>query len=136
MNIIAHIHQQYASKTAARTTHTEHKLRSVPAEKRELQRTMSGSDADDDLEEVELEHGIRRSRRLTNFSRRESSALYPAQMMEAEVHYNFAENAAFDSFYILEMLLLLLPLHQRLSNLMASWQQIQGISRHPLKLNY
>ena len=53
--------------------------------------------------------------------------------MEAEVHYNFAENAAFDSFYILEMLLLLLPLHQRLSNLMASWQQIQGIGIEVLK---
>ena len=94
---------------------------------------MSGSDGDEGLEEVEVAHGIRRSRRLTNFTRRELSALDPAQMMEAEVHYNFAENAALDSLHILEMLLLLLPLHQRFSNMMASWQQIQGIGIEVLK---
>ena len=94
---------------------------------------MSGSDGDDDIEEVEVEHGIRRTRRLTNFIRRESSALDPSQMMEAEVHYNFAENAALDSLHILEMVSLLLALHQRFSNMMASWQQIQGIGIEVLK---
>ena len=94
---------------------------------------MSGSDTDDGIEEVEVEHGIRHSRRLTHFTRRDSSALYPAQMMEAEVHYNFAENAALDSLHLLEILLLLLPHHQPFSIIMASWQQIQGIGIEVLK---
>ena len=70
---------------------------------------MSGSNADDDLGEAEVEHGLWRSRRLTHFPRRDSSALYPAQMMEAEVHYNFAENAALESLHLLEILLNITP---------------------------
>ena len=74
---------------------------------------MSGSDTDDGIEEVEVEHGIRHSRRLTHFTRRYSNALYPAQMMKAEVHYNFSENAALDSLHLLEILTMVKMLSTR-----------------------
>jgi hypothetical protein len=55
------------------------------------ERLQAGAVEDDD--EEENEYRFRQSRRATSFQYRDSSSLLPAQVMEYEVYYLFAEDA-------------------------------------------
>ena len=63
-----------------------------------------------DSDSVSVEHGIRQSRRRTNFARRDSSSLYPAQFMELEVYTAAAEEALRIAFGLLPLVSLFVSL--------------------------
>jgi hypothetical protein len=54
-------------------------------------RTPNNENDLDSGDEADIEFGMRRSRRNTNYHHRNSSALYPAQRMEQAVYYDTAE---------------------------------------------
>ena len=88
----------------------------------------SDDEENDDEANNDIVFGIRRSRRATNFAHRDSSASNPAQMMDRDVHYDFAEDMALLATHLSHVLALLFAMHQRYSSIIQNWQRIQGVA--------
>ena len=69
----------------------------------------------------ELEYGYRRSRRRTSYENRGSSSLTPAQIMEQETYYRYAEEAVERVVFILHLVLLHQASYVALRSLVGQW---------------
>jgi hypothetical protein len=67
---------------------------------------------EDDDDEEEIEYGFRPSRQATSFQYRDFSSLLPAQVMEQEVYYLFAEDALERGTLMAHLLFLILGILQ------------------------
>ena len=85
-------------------------------------------DSDDIDSEEELQFGIRRSRRRTNFVHRGSSSLYPAEIMDRDAYYSSAEQLMEESHHLARMIALLVAAWARLRSVLVIWQSVTGIS--------
>ena len=85
-----------------------------------------GSDGDEVPQDIE--HGFRRYRWSTTFSRRATSSLYPLQFMEMEVYLAAAEFSLSMSIFLSIIAVLLVSHHHRLSSLLVHWQRMTSVS--------
>ena len=76
---------------------------------------------EDDDEGEEIEFGFLRSRRATSLQYRDSSSLSPAQVMEQEVYYSFAEDALERRTIIAHLMVLLLGIYNQLRAKFVCW---------------
>ena len=72
----------------------------------------------------ELEYGYRRSRRRTSYENRGSSSLTPAQIMEQETYYRYAEEAFDRVVFILHLVLLHQASYVALRLLVGRWSGV------------
>jgi hypothetical protein len=73
-------------------------------------------------------HGYRRSRWRTSYEYRGSSSLTPAQIMEQETYYRYAEVAVQHVTYILQLILLHQASHVTLRATIGQWSGIAGMA--------
>ena len=78
---------------------------------------------DDADVDVEVEYGVRRSRRRTNFARRDSSSLYPAQIMDVEVYTAAAELAMTMAQTLLPLLSFIVALDSAKRTALRVWER-------------
>ena len=83
-----------------------------------------GEDDEDDIQ-----YGYRRSRRRTWYKYRGSSSLTPAQMMEKETHYRYAEVAVQHVTYILQLILFHQASYVSLCASITRWSGIASMAR-------
>ena len=74
----------------------------------------------------ELEYGYRRSRRRTSYENRGSSSLTPAQIMEQETYYRYAEEAVERVVFILHLILLHQASYVALRSLVGRWSGVSA----------
>jgi hypothetical protein len=74
----------------------------------------------------ELEYGYRRSRRRTSYENRGSSSLTPAQIMEQETYYRYAEEAVERVVFILHLVLLHQASYVALRSLVRRWSGVSA----------
>ena len=75
-----------------------------------------------DFDSGSVEHGIRQSRRRTNFARRDSSSLYPAQFMELEVYTAASEEALRMALGLLPLVSLFMSLCEAKRSALRLWE--------------
>ena len=88
-----------------------------------VRRRRDGHDSDADIE-----YGYRMSRRRTSYEHRGSSSLTPAQIMEQETHYRYAEVAIQRVAYILQLILLHQASYVHLRLTIRQWSVISAVS--------
>ena len=86
---------------------------------------------DDDIEEgdANIQYGYRRSWRSTSYVYRGSSSLTPAQIMEQETYYRYAEVAVQRVTYILQLILLHQASYVALRALISRWSGVASMER-------
>ncbi len=86
---------------------------------------------DDDIEEgdANIQCGYCRSRRRTSYVYRGSSSLTPAQIMEQERYYRYAEVAVQRVTYILQLILLHQASYVALRALISRWSGVASMER-------
>ncbi len=72
----------------------------------------------------EFEYGYRRSRQRTSYEIRGSSSLTPAQIMEQETYYRYAEEAVERVVFILHLVLLHQASYVALRSLVGRWSGV------------
>ena len=77
-------------------------------------------------EEESVEFGIRRSRRATTSHHRDSSGLYPAERMEQDVCYTYAEEAVARSLYIAQLVSILFAVYNHYNSFIVQWQRLES----------
>jgi hypothetical protein len=93
-------------------------------------------DADDDEviagvhedDDAEIQYGYCRSRRRTSYEYRGSSLLTPAQIMEQEAYYRYAEVAVQRVTYILQLILLHQASYVTLRATLGQWSGIDSMT--------
>jgi hypothetical protein len=83
------------------------------------ERLRAGAVEDDDEEEIE--YWFCRSRQATSFQYRGSSSLSPAQVMEHEVYYLFAEDALERGTLMAHLLVVILGIYNQLRAKIVRW---------------
>ena len=78
--------------------------------------------------DAEIEYGYRRSRRRTLYEHRGSSSLTPAQIMEQETYYRYAEVAIERVAYILQLILLHQASYVSLRSMIGRWNVASAVS--------
>jgi hypothetical protein len=86
---------------------------------------------DDDIEEgdANIQYGYRRSRRSTMYVYHGSSSLTPAQIMEQETYYRYAEVAVQRVTYILQLILLHQASYVSLRTSISRWSGVASMER-------
>jgi hypothetical protein len=86
---------------------------------------------DDDIEEgdANIQYGYRRSWRSTSYVYRGSSSLTPAQIMEQETYYRYAEVAVQHVTYILQLILLHQASYVSLRASISHWSGVASMER-------
>jgi hypothetical protein len=78
--------------------------------------------------DAEIEYGYRRSRRRTSYEHRGSSSLTPAQIMEQETYYRYAEVAIQRVAYILQLIHLHQASYVSLRSMIGRWNVASAVS--------
>ncbi len=78
--------------------------------------------------DAEIEYGYRRSRRRTSYKHRGSSSLIPAQIIEQETYYRYAEVAIQHVAYILQLILLHQASYVSLRSMIGQWNVASAVS--------
>jgi hypothetical protein len=75
-----------------------------------------------------VQYGYRRSRRRTSYEYRGSSSLTPAQIMEQETYYRYAEVVVWRVSYLLQLILLHQASYVSLRATIGRWSGIAGMA--------
>ena len=84
-------------------------------------------ESDDDAS-MDVEYGVRRSRRRTTFERRSSSSLYPIEFMDMAVYNASAERYFSVALLLIQVVILLVALQDRMSMIAAYWEQLSTVA--------
>ena len=80
--------------------------------------------SDSDVESgIEVEYGVRQSRRRTNFARRDSSSLYPVQFMDIEYYLAAFEFAMSTARNMMPLLSFIISLERAKRVAISTWER-------------